>query len=102
MKPKMLATSTPPFKEWKSTRICKKTLDHFKALKNEDSEFFYKLKLDIEHRVECLFWKVLETNQVRRVTCRCCPCGVEDVSPLYIGAKSESDLVEAQGTGNKE
>ena len=78
------------------------TLDHFKALKNEDSEFFYKLKLDIEHRVECLFWKVLETNQVRRVTCKCCPCGVEDVSPLYIGAESESDLVEAQGTGNKE
>ena len=32
------------------------TLDHFKALKNEDSEFFYKLKLDTDHRIECLFW----------------------------------------------
>ena len=41
-------------------------------------------------------------NQVRRVTCRCCLCGVEDVSPLYIDVESESDLVEAQGTRNKE
>ena len=56
MKPKMLATSTPPFKEWKSTRICKKTLDHFKALENQDPELFYKLKLDTDHIIECLFW----------------------------------------------
>ena len=41
-------------------------------------------------------------NQVSRVTCRCYLCGVEDVSPLYIDVESESDLVEAQGTRNKE
>ena len=41
-------------------------------------------------------------NQVRRVTYRCCLCGVEDVSPLYIDVESESDLVEAQGTKNEE
>ena len=79
----------------------KETLDHFKALKNEDPEFFYKLKLDIEHRVECLFWKVLETNQVRRVTCRCCPCGVEDVSPLYIGANPRVILLRPKEQGTR-
>ena len=41
-------------------------------------------------------------NWVRRVTCRCCPCGVEDVSPLYIDVESESDLVEAQGAKDEE
>ena len=33
-----------------------KTLDYFKELEQEDPEFFYKIKLDADHRVECLFW----------------------------------------------
>ncbi|OQU81231.1 hypothetical protein SORBI_3006G031701, partial [Sorghum bicolor] len=33
-----------------------KTLDYFRALKEEDPEFFYKIKLDDNHRVENLFW----------------------------------------------
>ncbi|OQU87051.1 hypothetical protein SORBI_3003G198000, partial [Sorghum bicolor] len=32
------------------------TLDYFRALKEEDPEFFYKIKLDDNHRVENLFW----------------------------------------------
>jgi len=32
------------------------TLDYFKELEQEDPEFFYKIKLDGEHRVESLFW----------------------------------------------
>jgi hypothetical protein len=31
------------------------TLDYFRALK-EDHDFFYKIKLDDNHRVENLFW----------------------------------------------
>ena len=32
------------------------TLDYFRALKEEDPEFFYKIKLDDNHRVENMFW----------------------------------------------
>ena len=32
------------------------TLDYFRALKEEDPDFFYKIKLDDNHRVENLFW----------------------------------------------
>ena len=32
------------------------TLDYFRELEQEDPEFFYKIKLDADHRVECLFW----------------------------------------------
>ena len=32
------------------------TLDYFRELEQEDPEFFYKIKLDVDHRVECLFW----------------------------------------------
>lgn len=32
------------------------TLDHFRGLREEDPYFFYKFKLDEEHRVESLFW----------------------------------------------
>ena len=32
------------------------TLNYFKELEQEDPEFFYKIKLDGEHRVESLFW----------------------------------------------
>ncbi|KAG0537940.1 hypothetical protein BDA96_03G192000 [Sorghum bicolor] len=32
------------------------TLDYFRALEEEDPEFFYKIKLDDNHRVENLFW----------------------------------------------
>ena len=31
-------------------------MDHFKALENQDPELFYKLKLDTDHIIECLFW----------------------------------------------
>jgi hypothetical protein len=31
-------------------------LDYFKELEHEDLEFFYKIKLDDEHRVESFFW----------------------------------------------
>lgn len=34
----------------------KETLDFFKELEHEDPEFFYKIKLDDEHKVESLFW----------------------------------------------
>nr|CAB3449848.1 unnamed protein product [Digitaria exilis] len=40
------------------------------------------------------FRKVPEPNRVRRLTCRCCPCGVENASLLYVGAESERHLVE--------
>ena len=32
------------------------TLDYFKELEDQDAEFFYKIKLDEDNRVECLFW----------------------------------------------
>ncbi|RLN17279.1 hypothetical protein C2845_PM02G16670 [Panicum miliaceum] len=32
------------------------TLDYFRELEHEDAEFFHKIKLDAEHRVESLFW----------------------------------------------
>jgi hypothetical protein len=32
------------------------TLDYFKSLKEEDPYFFYKIKLDENHKVENLFW----------------------------------------------
>jgi len=32
------------------------TLDYFKKLEQQDAEFFYKIKLDAAHKVECLFW----------------------------------------------
>jgi len=32
------------------------TLDNFKELEQQDPEFFYKIKLDADHKVECLFW----------------------------------------------
>jgi hypothetical protein len=32
------------------------TLDYFRELEQEDPEFFHKIKLDVEHMVECLFW----------------------------------------------
>ncbi|KAG2637620.1 hypothetical protein PVAP13_2NG529006 [Panicum virgatum] len=32
------------------------TLDYFKELEDQDAEFFYKIKLDEDSRVECLFW----------------------------------------------
>ena len=32
------------------------TLDFFKELENKDPKFFYKIKLDNEHRVDSLFW----------------------------------------------
>jgi len=31
-------------------------LDYFKELEDQDAEFFYKIKLDEDNRVECLFW----------------------------------------------
>ena len=31
-------------------------MDYFRELEQEDPEFFYKIKLDVDHRVECLFW----------------------------------------------
>ena len=37
-------------------RDIQETLDYFKELEQEDPEFFYKIKLDGEHRVESLFW----------------------------------------------
>jgi hypothetical protein len=32
------------------------TLDYFKVLEQLDAEFFYKIKLDADHKVECMFW----------------------------------------------
>jgi hypothetical protein len=32
------------------------TLDYFRSLKEEDPDFFYKIKLDENHKVENLFW----------------------------------------------
>ena len=32
------------------------TLDYFRELEHGDAEFFHKIKLDAEHRVESLFW----------------------------------------------
>ena len=34
----------------------RETLDYFRVLKEEDPDFFYKIKLDDNHRVEKLFW----------------------------------------------
>ena len=34
----------------------RETLDYSRALKEEDPDFFYKIKLDDNHRVENLFW----------------------------------------------
>ena len=38
-------------------------LDYFRALKEEDPDFFYKIKLDDNHRVENLFWVDSTTRQ---------------------------------------
>jgi hypothetical protein len=32
------------------------TLHYFRELEHEDPEFFHKIKLDAEYRVESLFW----------------------------------------------
>ena len=54
------------------------TLDYFKKLEQQDAEFFYKIKLDAAHKVECLFWV--------------------DVAAIHAYIESYSDLVSFDAT----